>query len=73
MPSRRHHLTFTLILTGVMTLIVADISVLRANGFGPDYVPLWISSWLFSWAIAFPTMAFAAPKVRKLTTQLVGA
>lgn len=72
MPSRTHHLTFTLILTGFMTLIVAAVSVLRAHGLSSGFTPIWLSSWLFSWAIAFPTMAITAPRLRKLTTQLVG-
>ena len=43
----------------------------NAIGFAPEFTEKWIGSWLFAWAVAFPTVLVVAPMVRRLTSVLV--
>ncbi len=65
-PQRFAPYLFGLILSGLMSFIVSGIATLRAVGLVPDLFGVWISAWLPSWAIAFPTVLFVAPLTRRL-------
>jgi Protein of unknown function (DUF2798) len=62
---------FGLILSGLMSLLVAGISTYRAVGLGEDFVGLWASAWLTAWLIAFPVVLVVAPLTRRLVGWLV--
>ena len=61
---------FGLLLSGMMSFIVSGISTLRAVGWD-NLAALWMSSWVFAWAVAFPTVLIVAPVVRRLVAALV--
>lgn len=69
-PARFAPILFGLILSGLMSCIVAGIATLRALGVGPEFLTTWMSSWLFSWVIAFPTVLFVAPLTRRIVARL---
>jgi hypothetical protein len=69
-PQRFAPYLFGLILSGLMSFIVSGIATLRAVGIAPDLLDLWITAWLPSWAIAFPTVLVVAPLTRRLVARL---
>ena len=72
-PARFGHILFGLILSGLMSCIVSGIATLRAVGIVHDFVGLWTQSWMFSWAVAFPSVLIIAPFARRLVARLTRA
>ena len=62
---------FGLILSGLMSLLVAGISTYRAIGLGDSFTGLWVSAWLTAWLVAFPVVLVVAPLARRAVTLLV--
>ena len=62
---------FGLILSGLMSLLVAGISTYRAVGLGDGFAGVWISAWLTAWLVAFPVVLVVAPLARRAVTLLV--
>lgn len=62
---------FGLLLSGMMSFIVAGIATLRALGFVDGFLYNWITAWLGSWAVAFPAVLVVAPLVRRMVGALV--
>lgn len=71
LPTQIAPALFGLILSGLMSLLVAGISAYRAVGFGETYVGLWISAWLTAWLVAFPVVLVVAPLARRTVALLV--
>lgn len=76
--SRLIHITFGLLLSGMMSFIVSGIATLRALGVQAvladpaGFLGGWMGAWAISWAIAFPTVLVVAPVVRKIVARLYG-
>ena len=70
LPARYAPLLFGLILSGLMSWLVAGISTLRAVGMAPDFGALWLRAWLTAWLIAFPVVLIVAPLTRKAVARL---
>jgi hypothetical protein len=62
---------FGLLLSGLMSLLVAGISTYRAIGLGDSFASLWVSAWLTAWLVAFPVVLVVAPLARRAVTRLV--
>lgn len=69
-PARYAPILFGFILSGLMSCIVSFISTLRALGPVDGMFGAWMTSWGFSWAVAFPVILFMAPITRRLVTRL---
>lgn len=70
-PKKYGPMLFSLILSGLMSLLVSGIATFRAAGFGDDSFFLWASAWLTAWLIAFPTVMLVAPLTQKVVGALV--
>ena len=70
-PARYGPVLFSLILSGVMSLLVAGISTLRNLQAGQDFMGLWTGAWLTGWLFAFPVVMVAAPLARKVVALVV--
>ena len=70
-PNKYGAVLFALILSGLMSLVVAGISTFRATGLVPGYLGMWTQAWLTAWMFAFPIVLVAAPFVRRAVTRLV--
>ncbi len=70
-PARYQHVLFGLILSGLMSFIVSGIATVRTVGWIDGFIGLWMSNWLPSWAVAFPTVLVVAPITRRLVARLV--
>jgi len=69
-PQKFAPLLFGLILSGLMSLLVSGISMLRATGLVPDFVSLWTGAWLTAWLFAFPVVLLIAPLARAAVARL---
>jgi hypothetical protein len=56
---------FSLILSGLMSLLVSGISTFRAIGLVTNFSNLWGSAWLTAWLFAFPAVLLVTPLARK--------
>ncbi|MEM7327022.1 MAG: DUF2798 domain-containing protein [Actinomycetota bacterium] len=70
-PARWSTLTFVLLLSGLMTLIVSGISTARNLGVDDAYIGDWLSAFLSSWPVTFPTALVVIPLVRRAVAALV--
>ncbi len=71
LPKRYEHYAFGLLLSGMMSFMVSGISTALAKGVGAGFPLLWFSAWMPSWAVAFPTVLFVAPLVRRILSRIV--
>lgn len=69
-PARYGPVLFSLILSGVMSLLVSGISTFRALQPQQDFVSLWAGAWLTGWLFAFPAVMLAALLARKAVALL---
>jgi hypothetical protein len=70
-PTKFAPALFGLILSGLMSLLVAGISTYRAVGLGDAFAGLWISAWLAAWLVAFPVVLVVAPLAHRAVSLLV--
>lgn len=61
---------FSLILSGLMSLMVSGISTFRVTGLVSNFTNLWSSAWLTAWIFAFPAVLLIAPLARKVVQLL---
>lgn len=71
LPKKLAPALFGLILSGLMSLLVAGISTYRALGFGETFAGIWLGAWLSAWAVAFPVVLVMAPMARRAVAVLV--
>ena len=60
-----------LIISVLMSCVVACISTVRGYGLEPGFVSIWMQSWGTSWVIAFPILIFVLPVVRRIVGTIV--
>lgn len=64
-PRKYGPLLFSLILSGLMSLLVSGISTFRAIGLVTNFSNLWSIAWLTAWLFAFPVVLLITPLTRK--------
>lgn len=60
-PARFAHLTFSFLLSGMMSFIITGVATFRAIGLSGETLHLWITAWPISWMIAFPAVTRVLP------------
>ncbi|MEM9133950.1 MAG: DUF2798 domain-containing protein [Actinomycetota bacterium] len=70
-PARWSTITFVLLLSGLMTLIVSGISTARNLGVDDGFVGDWLSAFASSWPVTFPTALVVIPLVRRIVAAVV--
>lgn len=70
-PQRFAPILFSLILSGLMSLLVSGIALFRAAGLSEGAMNLWLSAWLAAWPVAFPAVLLVAPLTQKIVRLLV--
>lgn len=70
-PRKYGPLLFSLILSGLMSLLVSGISTFRAIGLVTNFSNLWSSAWLTAWLFAFPAVLLVTPLTRKAVQLLI--
>lgn len=72
-PKKFEPIVFGFLLSGMMSFVVSGIATLRAVGLIEGFVPVWLSAWVPSWGVAFPTVLVVAPIARRFVAKLVSA
>ena len=72
-PRRFEPLLFGVVLSGMMSFVVAGVATLRTQGPVPGFVPLWLGGWLVAWPVAFPAVLLLAPLARRLVQRVLEA
>ncbi len=70
LPARYAGIIMPLLLSILMTFVVSLISTLRGIGLADNVLHIWMGAWGLSWIVAFPTLLFVLPLVRRLTGAL---
>jgi hypothetical protein len=70
-PRKFEPYLFGLVLSGLMSLVVAGISTLRNVGLVEGFTGLWVGAWLTAWLIAFPIVLFVAPLARRVVQRVL--
>ncbi|WOB07752.1 DUF2798 domain-containing protein [Piscinibacter gummiphilus] len=70
-PRKFEPYLFGLVLSGLMSLVVAGISTLRNVGLVEGFAGLWVGAWLTTWLIAFPIVLFVAPLARRMVQRVL--
>ncbi|MEA1228413.1 DUF2798 domain-containing protein [Acinetobacter sp. IRS14] len=71
LPNRYTSIVLPFLLSIIMTFVVSMVSTLRSLGLEEFSLYVWMSAWVISWLIAFPTLLLVLPVVRKITATLV--
>jgi Protein of unknown function (DUF2798) len=71
-PRKYGPLLFSLILSGLMSLLISGVSTLRTLGAAPQFVEQWAIAWLAAWLVAFPVVLVVAPAARRVVQRLTG-
>ncbi len=69
-PARFAPIVFGLMVSGLMSCVVSGIATLRALGFVDGIFGQWMTSWAFSWSVAFPTILIVAPIARRVVARV---
>lgn len=70
-PRKFEPYLFGLVLSGLMSLVVAGISTLRNVGLVEGFMGLWVGAWLTAWLVAFPVVLFVAPLARRMVQRVL--
>lgn len=69
-PARYGNLLFGALLSIIMVTIISGTVVLITQGYDADFFGRWFKGFATAWPIAFPTVLFVAPFVRKVVAKV---
>ena len=61
-------LTFSLLVTFFMSFVISGVLVVVNLGFIENFFSVWANAWWKAWIVAFPSVLFIIPMVRKIMT-----
>ena len=70
-PAKYEQVAFIFFVSICMSCVVSGVSVLNTAGFVDTFLRLWMTAWLKSWIIAFPSLLVIAPLVRRFVDKLL--
>jgi len=70
-PARFAPVLFGFILSGLMSCMVSGIATVRVLDADTALFGAWMTAWVFSWLVAFPTVLVVAPFTRRIVARLV--
>lgn len=70
-PARLEFPTFGFLVSGMMSLLITGVAMLRTVGIEDGFILLWMQVWLPSWAVAFPAILVVVPIVRRMLPRLI--
>ena len=69
-PARHAPLLFGALLSAIMVAIVSAVVVALNQGVDAGFAMRWLRSSATTWPVAFPTVLFVAPRVRRIVERL---
>ncbi|GEO84268.1 MULTISPECIES: DUF2798 domain-containing protein [Alphaproteobacteria] len=73
LPANSRFVVLPMILSFLMSGVVASIATIRALGLTPDLATSILKAWAMSYAVAFPSALVVMPIVRWIVDRLVEA
>jgi len=70
-PPRLAPLVIAFFVSGAMSFLVSGLATWRALGMIPGFTGIWMVSWIFAWAVAFPALVVFRPVVTKVVMRWV--
>ena len=70
LAAKWHPYAMALVMTCIMTAVVCAVSTFRVAGVAGLH-DKWLTAWLISWAVAFPTLVIIMPLVRFIVSKVV--
>lgn len=58
------------LLSTIMVTVVSGLLLFLNEGFRPGFATQWLTNFLRSWPVAFPTALVVAPWVRRIVSRL---
>jgi len=71
LPARYAVIITPLIISVLMSCIVAGISTVQGYGLEPGFMSVWMESWGTSWLVAYPILIVVLPVVRRIVGLIV--
>ncbi len=66
----KNKIAFALIM-GILTTGIISFTIITVNvGFKPNFITLWLRSWVIAYVIAVPAILVAGPRVQLLVNNL---
>jgi hypothetical protein len=69
-PARYSNLLFGGMLSVIMVTIISGTVVLINQGYDAEFFGRWFRGFATAWPVAFPTVLFVAPFVRRVVTKV---
>jgi hypothetical protein len=69
-PARHGHILFGALLSAIMVTVISGTVVLITQGYDTNFFSHWFKGFATAWPIAFPTVLFVAPFVRKVVAKV---
>lgn len=69
-PTRYSPLVFGALLSAIMTAVVSAFVIVITQGIDAGFLSRWLRSCAMTWPVAFPTVTFVAPMVRRMVAQV---
>jgi len=70
-PPRYAPVVIAFFVSGAMSFLVSGLATWRALGMIPGFTGIWMVSWIFAWAVAFPALVVFRPVVTKVVMRWV--
>lgn len=69
-PARYSHILFGALLSLIMVSIISCAVILINQGYDAEFFKRWFKGFATAWPIAFPTVLFVAPFVRRVVAKV---
>lgn len=69
-PARFAPIIFSALLSAIMVCIVSAFVLTTSQGMHSGFIEQWFRSCVTTWPLAFPTVAIAAPLVRRIVVRV---
>jgi Protein of unknown function (DUF2798) len=69
-PARFSNLLFGGMLSVIMVTIISGTVVLINQGYDSEFFTRWFRGFITAWPVAFPTVLFVAPFVRRVVAKI---
>ncbi|AEK18912.1 DUF2798 domain-containing protein [Methanococcus maripaludis] len=70
-PKKYERITFALLMSGSMALVMSLVMTMVNRGFSLDVLAFWPKVFLIGYCIAFPTAYFVSPIVGKINSKII--
>lgn len=62
---------FSLLVTMFMSFVISGVLVVVNLGLVNNFLFIWLNAWLKAWLVAFPSVLFIIPFVRKVMVKVI--